>query len=71
MGGTFEFLGDIIAGELDIYVITAALIVTMVVLLFFSFPMVVPLVVATLIGLVHFSQSGCRAWRSHLRDGRG
>ncbi|MBR9851916.1 MAG: TRAP transporter large permease [Rhodobacteraceae bacterium] len=57
MSGFLEFLGDIVAGELDIYVITFTLVVAMVVLLFLSYPMVVPLAVATLIGLVHFSQS--------------
>lgn len=56
MSGIFEFLGNVIAGELDIYVITFTLVVSMVFLLFFSFPMVVPLSVAALIGLVHFSQ---------------
>ena len=55
--GFFEFLGDIVAGELDTYVITVALVGTMVVLLFLSYPMVVPLAVATLVGLVHFSDS--------------
>nr|WP_282021789.1 TRAP transporter large permease [Ruegeria faecimaris] len=57
MPGFLDFFGDVIAGELDIYVITFALVVAMVVLLFLSYPMVVPLAVATLIGLVHFSQS--------------
>lgn len=56
-GSDMDFLNDILAGELDTYVITAALVVPMVLLLFLSYPMVVPLVVATLIGLVHFSQS--------------
>jgi len=55
MTSIFDFLSDVIAGELDIYVITFTLVVTMVVLLFLSFPMVVPLAVGTLIGLVHFS----------------
>ncbi len=44
-----------IAGELDIYVVTFALVSAMVILLFLSFPMVVPLAVGALIGLVHFS----------------
>ena len=56
MSGIFEFLGNVIAGDLDIFVITFTLVVSMVFLLFFSFPMVVPLSVAALIGLVHFSQ---------------
>jgi C4-dicarboxylate transporter DctM subunit len=56
MSGIMEFLGDIAAGELDTYVITFTLVATMVVLLFLSYPMVVPLAVAALIGLLHFSQ---------------
>ncbi len=55
MSGLFEFLSDVIAGELDIYVVTFALVSAMVILLFLSFPMVVPLAVGALIGLVHFS----------------
>ena len=55
MSDILGFLNDIIAGELDIYVITFTLVVTMIVLLFLSFPMVVPLAVAALVGLVHFS----------------
>ncbi|WP_261842885.1 TRAP transporter large permease [Aliamphritea ceti] len=55
MSGIFEFLSDVIAGELDIYVVTFALVSAMVILLFLSFPMVVPLAVGALIGLVHFS----------------
>lgn len=55
MSAIFEFFSDIIAGELDVYVITFALVGTMIVLLFLSFPMVVPLAAAALIGLVHFS----------------
>ncbi len=51
----FDFISDIIAGELDIYVVTFTLVTAMVVLLFLSFPMVVPLAVGALIGLVHFS----------------
>lgn len=57
MTNFFEFLGEIVSGELDIYVITATLMAAMIILLFLSFPMVVPLAVATLIGLVHFSDS--------------
>ena len=55
MSATFEFLANVFSGELDTYVITFALVVTMVVLLFLSFPMVVPLAVGALLGLVHFS----------------
>ncbi len=55
MSTFIEFFSDIVAGELDIYVITFTIVVSMVILLFLSFPMVVPLVVGTLIGLVHFS----------------
>lgn len=55
MNSVFEFFSDIVAGELDVYVITFTLVVTMIILLFLSFPMVVPLAVAALIGLVHFS----------------
>lgn len=51
-----QFLSDVIAGELDIYVITFTLVTVMVVLLFLSFPMIVPLAVGALIGLIHFSQ---------------
>ncbi|MEP3276649.1 MAG: TRAP transporter large permease [Stappiaceae bacterium] len=57
MSGFTDFFSDIIAGELDIYVMTFTLVVTMVILLFLSYPMVVPLAVGALIGLVHFSQS--------------
>jgi C4-dicarboxylate transporter DctM subunit len=55
MSEIFEFLSNVISGELDTYVITFALVVTMVVLLFLSFPMIVPLAVGALLGLVHFS----------------
>ena len=55
MSSVTQFFADIIAGELDIYVITFTLVAVMVVLLFLSFPMVVPLAVGALIGLVHFS----------------
>ncbi len=50
-----DFISDIIAGELDTYVVTFTLVSAMVVLLFLSFPMVVPLAIGALIGLVHFS----------------
>ena len=56
MSGVMQFFSDIIAGEPDIYVITFTLVVVMVVLLFLSFPMIVPLAVGALIGLIHFSQ---------------
>ena len=55
MSSVTQFLADIVAGELDIYVITFTLVTVMVILLFLSFPMVVPLAVGALIGLVHFS----------------
>ena len=55
MSEIFEFSSNVISGELDTYVITFALVVTMVVLLFLSFPMIVPLAVGALLGLVHFS----------------
>ena len=50
-----EFIQNIIAGELDVYVISFTLIAVMIILLFLSFPMIVPLSVATLVGFVHFS----------------
>ena len=50
-----EFFQNVINGELDVYVITFTLLAVMVVLLFLSFPMVVPLTVATMIGFLHFS----------------
>jgi tripartite ATP-independent transporter DctM subunit len=50
-----EFLQNVINGELDVYVITFTLLLVMVILLFLSFPMVVPLIVATMIGFLHFS----------------
>lgn len=50
-----DFISDILAGELDTYVVTFTLVCAMVILLFMSFPMVVPLAVGALIGLVHFS----------------
>tara|TARA_R110002111_G_scaffold238757_2_gene300518 strand:+ start:24581 stop:25924 length:1344 start_codon:yes stop_codon:yes gene_type:complete len=55
MSSIAQFFADIVAGELDIYVITFTLVTAMVILLFMSFPMVVPLAVGALIGLVHFS----------------
>jgi tripartite ATP-independent transporter DctM subunit len=55
MNSLIDFFSDIVAGELEIYVVTFTLVAAMVILLFLSFPMVVPLAVATLIGLVHFS----------------
>ncbi|KKD60092.1 C4-dicarboxylate ABC transporter permease [Grimontia sp. AD028] len=55
MNGIIQFLSDIVAGELDIYVITFTLVSVMIVLLFLSFPMVVPLAIGALIGLLHFS----------------
>jgi len=50
-----EFFQNVINGELDVYVITFTLLTVMVILLFLSFPMVVPLTVATMIGFIHFS----------------
>lgn len=50
-----EFFQNVINGELDVYVITFTLLAVMVILLFLSFPMVVPLTVATMIGFLHFS----------------
>lgn len=55
MSTVTQFLADVISGELDVYVITFTLVSVMVILLFMSFPMVVPLTVGALIGLVHFS----------------
>jgi tripartite ATP-independent transporter DctM subunit len=55
MSGLMQFFSDIIAGDPDVYVITFTLIAVMVVLLFLSFPMVVPLAVGALIGMIHFS----------------
>lgn len=55
MSGFTQFIADAIAGDPDVYVITFTLAAVMIVLLFLSFPMVVPLAAATLIGLVHFS----------------
>lgn len=55
MSSMLEFFGNIVAGEPDIYVITFTLAAVMIVLLFFSFPMIVPLVIAAMVGLVHFS----------------
>ncbi|MEZ9579201.1 MULTISPECIES: TRAP transporter large permease [unclassified Vibrio] len=56
MSDVAQFFSDVIAGELDIYVITFTLVSVMVILLFLSFPMIVPLAVGALIGLIHFSQ---------------
>lgn len=55
MDALFQLVSDAIAGELDIYVMTFALVSVMVVLLLLSFPMVVPLAIGALIGLLHFS----------------
>ncbi len=55
MSSFIEFLSDVLAGELDTYVVTFTLVATMVILLFLSFPMVVPLAVGALIGMIHFS----------------
>ncbi len=55
MNSFLEFLSNVVAGDPDIYVITFALVSVMIVLLFLSFPMVVPLAAGALIGLVHFS----------------
>jgi C4-dicarboxylate transporter DctM subunit len=51
----FQLIADAIAGEQDFFVITVTLGFVMIIMLFLSFPMVVPLTVAALIGLVHFS----------------
>ncbi|WP_045376058.1 TRAP transporter large permease [Vibrio campbellii] len=56
MSSVTQFISDIIAGEPDIYVMTFTLVTVMVILLFLSFPMIVPLAVGALIGLIHFSQ---------------
>ena len=50
-----DFFQNVINGELDVYVITFTLLSVMVILLFLSFPMVVPLTVATIVGFLHFS----------------
>ena len=55
MSSFIEFFSDVFAGELDTYVVTFTLVASMVILLFLSFPMVVPLGVGALIGLIHFS----------------
>ncbi|MBY4675820.1 TRAP transporter large permease [Marinobacterium sp. CAU 1594] len=55
MTSFFELLSNAIAGELDIYVITFALAAVMILLLLLSFPMVVPLAIGALIGMLHFS----------------
>jgi tripartite ATP-independent transporter DctM subunit len=51
----FQLIADAIAGEQNYLVITVTLGFVMIIMLFLSFPMVVPLTVAALIGLVHFS----------------
>ncbi|ABU72842.1 TRAP transporter large permease [Vibrio campbellii] len=56
MSSVTQFISDIIAGDPDIYVMTFTLVTVMVILLFLSFPMIVPLAVGALIGLIHFSQ---------------
>jgi len=55
MTSIFELISGAFAGDLDIYVITFALTVVMVILLLLSFPMVVPLAIGALIGMLHFS----------------
>ena len=55
MSDFFQLITDAIAGEADIHVITFALVTVMVILLFLSFPMIVPLAIGALIGLIHFS----------------
>jgi len=55
MSSFIEFFSDVFAGELDTYVVTFTLVASMVILLFLSFPMVVPLAVGALIGMIHFS----------------
>jgi tripartite ATP-independent transporter DctM subunit len=55
MESFMQFISNAISGELDTYVITFTLVFVMITLLFLSFPMVVPLAVAALIGILHFS----------------
>lgn len=55
MTSIFELISGAFAGELDIYVITFALAAVMIILLLLSFPMVVPLAIGALIGMLHFS----------------
>lgn len=55
MSSFIDFFSDVFAGELDTYVVTFTLVASMVVLLFLSFPMVVPLAIGALIGMIHFS----------------
>lgn len=55
MSDFMQLLSNAWAGELDTYVITFTLVTVMVVLLFLSFPMIVPLAIGALIGLIHFS----------------
>ncbi|ODS25075.1 C4-dicarboxylate ABC transporter permease [Candidatus Endobugula sertula] len=52
-----EFFSNMITGEPELYVITFTLTIIMFVLLFLSFPMVVPLTIAAIIGLIHFSNT--------------
>ncbi len=55
MDTLIQFFSGMIAGEPDIYVMAFTLVGVMVILLFLSFPMIVPLAIGSLIGLVHFS----------------
>lgn len=55
MSSILDFFSNIIAGDPDIYVISFTLAIVMFSLLFLSFPMIVPLAIATLVGLIHFS----------------
>ncbi|MGB0866280.1 MAG: TRAP transporter large permease [Granulosicoccaceae bacterium] len=55
MSEFMQLLHDAWAGELDTYVVTFTLVSVMVFLLFMSFPMIVPLAIGALIGLIHFS----------------
>lgn len=55
MTSIFELISGAFAGDLDIYVITFALAAVMIILLLLSFPMVVPLAIGALIGMLHFS----------------
>lgn len=55
MSDFMQLLSNAWAGELDTYVITFTLVTVMIVLLFLSFPMIVPLAIGALIGLIHFS----------------
>ena len=55
MSDFMQLLSNAWAGELDTYVVTFTLVTVMIVLLFLSFPMIVPLAIGALIGLIHFS----------------